>query len=296
MTRWLRHAFNPRHPLLRWPLKATVLLGVVLLVLYPRPGLLLRNIDHWSRLDTLADPASPALDPLDENVRALLNGDPVGADPAIVLQTVQHVVVQELPYEWDWITWGVVDYIPTIEEALDAGREDCDGRAIVAAGLLRRYGFDARVMSDLSHVWVWTPQGSAMGHRETVSGATLVHSTPQGTRLDWLAVFSIGGILVDWPLNLAYGIQVFPIARELVLLITLWLLLLSRSTTRPRHDWLGLAFLLVALLGFRWAGSAGTGEGNEMWAIVAWASLACVTVAAGLMRWSPAQDNPPQAR
>lgn len=233
---------NPTRRRLRWPLKLGIGGLVVLLVLFPRLDLLARNIAHWSNLGALIDPDAPGLSALTDTVTARLTPS---STPADALIQTQAVVYEAIPYSWDWDTWGVADYVPTVSETLEAGREDCDGRAVVAASILRRLGYDARLMSDAGHVWVWTPEGQTMDPSTTASGQTFVTQDDQGrSTLNWGAVLSVRAILYDWSRNLGYGIAVFPAWREAVILGTIWVLLLSR---RPR--WAGVLASLVLLVG-----------------------------------------------
>jgi hypothetical protein len=96
--------------------------------------------------------------------------------------------------------------------------EDCDGRAVVAASLMRRLGYQASLVTDLRHVWVKTPHGEWMGP----GGRTTVVSTPQGNRVDLRTLWA------NVPISLSYGISVFPFWREVIILATAYLLLLHR--------------------------------------------------------------------
>lgn len=254
---WRR--LNPARRRWRWPLKVCVALAMTTLVLFPRVDLLVRNIGHWSRLDALIEPEAPGLAALEGRVRERLaargvgKGSEAGGEPSLplrgleetggpllplralkelpsaeVLAVTQRVVEEAIPYAWDWDTWGVADYVPTVGETLGKGREDCDGRAVVAASLLRRMGYDARLMSDLGHVWVWTPLGETMNPSELAGGEVFVQQTERGSRLNWLAVFNWRAAAIDWPRNVTYGVAVFPAWRECVLLLTAWALLLGR--------------------------------------------------------------------
>lgn len=272
----LLRLLNPRRRAARWPLKVAIFAAVLLLALFPDPRLLVRNLAHWSRVDELPDPDNPALGPWVEQLEARLGGDET---PKQVLARVESFVRRNVPYEWDWVTWGAADYLPTLAEimALDPIREDCDGRAVVAASILRKLGYDARLVSDTKHVWVWTPRGETMGP----GGRKFLVSDRKGTRLDWRA-------LTATPANLAYGVAVFPWARELVVLLVLWLLLL-RAGMRWRLAAVGLAVLLDGWLIIRvcchdpWA----TGAGPALGAWLGWGHIVlaiAILLAAGKPR------------
>jgi hypothetical protein len=141
---------------------------------------------------------------------------------------VQAFVEHAVPYAFDWDVWGVVDYLPTVEEVMSAGREDCDGRAVIA-----------HLAANPLHVWVWTPAG------ETMSPQTykLVDTTQGRLHIDWRGLRAI-------PEGFAFGVGVFPIVREWVIVAALWLLLLTpRSRRVPAVT--GLIFLAASLMALR---------------------------------------------
>ncbi len=230
LCRTVVHRLNPQRRRLRWPLKAGLFLLAVLLVTFPRLDLLARNIVHWSNVNALIDPDSPALDELALEVEPLLVGRPKGPEALAIVEGIVHA---RIPYAWDWQTWGVADYMPTVEQTMKAGREDCDGRALVAASLLQRFGYDARLKSDLTHVWVWTPQGETMAPRET-AGRTMIGADTAGTKLDLLALADPRALLIDMPKAVAYGVSVFPAWRELILLSVFCGLILRPGFLRGR--------------------------------------------------------------
>lgn len=224
----LVRAINPTSRLIRWPLKTAIAAAVLLFMLFPRVDLLVRNIRHWARLDLLIEPGAPGLEKLEAEVRRQL---PEGAGPDVALRVTERVVYEAVPYAFDWDTWGNADYVPRVEETLAAGREDCDGQAVVAASLLKRMGYDARLMSDMGHVWVWTPEGESMSPSVLAGGEVFVMQGESGSELNWAAVFNWRSIVMDWGRNVSFGIAVFPAWREAVLIGVAWLLLLGR---RPR--------------------------------------------------------------
>jgi hypothetical protein len=222
-------------------MKVAVFLFVVLLVTFPRLDLLARNIAHWRNVDTLIDPLSPALDDLVAELEPLLAARPRGPE---ALAIVERTVNARIPYAWDWQTWGVADYLPTVEQTIAAGREDCDGRALVAASLLQRFGYDARLKSDLTHVWVWTPEGETMAPRRT-AGRAMIGADSGGTRLDLFALADPRALLIDMPKAVAYGVSVFPLWREIVLL-SVFCGLMIRPGFSPWRAALGASTLVAA--------------------------------------------------
>jgi len=239
----------------RWGAKAAILALVTLVVLYPKPWLLATWFSRIGDLVHALDPAHPGLAPLEERVRASLSAK---APPEEVLRLVQQTVHERIPYGWDWDVWGVAEYLPTVDEALRMGREDCDGRAVVAASLLRRMGYDAWLVSDVLHMWVETPQGETMN--PTGGDKTLV-GRRQGTE----AAGTQWNVTLGFAQNLAraasFGIAVFPLARELIILVTICLLALQPHSSLLRRL-LGCALLGLALSLIRDAGRAAAMAGE----------------------------------
>ena len=150
----------------RIPIKLAILGFTVLFVCFPYPGRLVRHVTRWQSPNTLIEPNAPALEPLVAALRPQITAD---MEPKEVLKTVEKFVYKEISYDWDWNTWGMADYIPTVAEAIAKGREDCDGRAVVAASLLARLGYDAAIVTDFAHVWVKTEHGETMGAAEVMA-------------------------------------------------------------------------------------------------------------------------------
>ena len=223
----------------RFPLKCTIIGLTVLLVCFPYPQRLIRHVQHIWNPNALIDPDAPGLQPLADELRVRLTPD---LTPRAALRTVERYVYEKVPYDWDWNTWGTADYLPTVEEVIGMGREDCDGRAVLAASLLRHFGFRAHLVSDLAHLWVMTDVGEAMGPGKTKA----VVATDKGVRFNASA-------LRELPKAAAYGIAVFPLGRELIVVAVVWLLML-RQYGGVLCGLAGGAMLLVGL-GFIRAGS-----------------------------------------
>ena len=154
----------------RLPAKVLLAAVAVTLVTFPYPQLLLRHIEHWRNPNALIDAESPALEPLLASLEPEVTA--LGDDHEQILKTVESRVYKAVPYAWDWDTWGTADYMPTVEETLRLGKEDCDGRAVVAASVLRHFGYETELVTDFAHVWVKTDKGETMGPggRKVVEG------------------------------------------------------------------------------------------------------------------------------
>lgn len=236
--RWL----NARRWYSRAPIKLILFVLGVGLVLFPKVWLLPRVAARCADLESLLDPQHPELDHLASRVRSELTPQ---AKPGEALTVVERVVSERIPYAWDWEVWGVAEYLPTVTEVFARGREDCDGRAVVAASLLRRLGYDAWVVSDLLHMWVATPYGETMS--PTGGDKTLV-ATKAGTRarLSW-------GLLENLARGFSYGVAVFPALRELIILALLVVLTVRPGVSRWQAA-AGCVLLLIALDAVRHAG------------------------------------------
>ncbi len=247
---------------LRLPLKAAVLALGVGLVLFPRVDLAPRWIMRLLDMNSLIDSRHERLAPLEASVREEL---PAHASAADALPIVEAVVHARIPYAWDWDTWGVMDYWPTVDEVMRLGREDCDGRAVVAASLLRRLGYEASLATDFLHVWVVTPAGSTMNPTST-SGSMV--STSQGTKVKITRETGTGMARA-----LAYGVAKFPLVRAALITALLCLVVMHPWSSFWRRV-AGCLMFWIALLLLRQAGGAAAVDG--LWADVAqcWAGFA----------------------
>jgi len=271
---------------IRYPAKCAAAAVLTLLVLYPKLWLLPTLVRRVNRLETLLDPTHPGLAELERDVRRRLPSD---APPRAVLDTVQQAVHEHLPYRWDWETWGVVEYLPTVGEALAKGHEDCDGRAIVAASLLRRMGYDAWLVSDLLHMWVETPLGATMnptgGDKTLASGRAARQDAP--TR--WKVSLKV---LRNLARGASYGVAVFPLLREAILIAGVCLIAMQpRSSVRRRV--LGCLLTIPALLLVRATGQAAALAGS-VGAVIGSAAGFLLALAAWLLLVVRDQGRPAQ--
>ncbi|MHC4698574.1 MAG: transglutaminase-like domain-containing protein [Planctomycetota bacterium] len=224
---------------LRLPIKCALFALALLVVCFPYPDRLFSHIRHWRDPNALIEPGALALHPLIEELESKLNADLSAKD---TLGAIQNYVYKKIPYEWDWKTWGNADYLPTVTEAVEMGREDCDGRAVVAASLLSHFGFDAEIVTDFAHVWVKTEHGETMGPGKKKA----VIATDEGLKVQRDA-------LAQLPRALAYSIAPFPLPRELILVFVAWLLML-RPHGGVYCNVVALVLLLAGLLFLRAGG------------------------------------------
>lgn len=220
----------------RLPIKWAILGLTVFLVCFPYPNLFVRHVRHWRNPNALIEPDATSLQPWVEELRPELPSD---LPPREVLQRVERFVYEKVPYDWDWNTWGQSDYLPTVTELIEMGREDCDGRAVIAASLLQNFGFKAQIVTDFAHVWVRTDQGELMGPGRRKA----IVATDRGLQFHWRA-------LAGLPQATVYGIAVFPLIRELIVLFVAWWLLL-RINAGITRSLLALVLLCTGLLVLR---------------------------------------------
>jgi len=258
MRFWRKLHAMPWHA--RWLVKWAAVGLSVLAVTYPYPHLLVRNVLRWRNPNAMIEPNAAKLRPMLDELRQRI--DPSLAPPD-VLRQVEKYVCRRIEYAWDWDTWGVADYLPTVEETLDAGREDCDGRAVVAASLLRGLGYRADIVSDFAHVWVQTDHGETMSPGQSKS---VIASDEKGIEVRWRTMSNL-------PTALAYGVSPFPLGRELVVLAVLWLTLLRPGFGRATGA-AGAAILVCGLLALR--------HGGHVWQHpIIWAQATGVVLIAG---------------
>ncbi len=236
----------------RVPAKCLVFGVVTFFVLFPNPGQFARHLSHLGDLDAMVEPDVPGLQPWVEEIRGQFSdtravggvgggaSGEIRADPRDVQRAVEKFVYQKVKYGWDWDVWGSADYMPTVSEMFARGaeeedgviREDCDGRAVMAASMMRCLGYESSIVTDLRHVWVVTKKGEWMGpgRRKTI------RSSSKGNQTSILATLS------NVPVSFSYGVAVFPFWREMIILATAFgLLYHSRSSRR----WVVVAAILL---------------------------------------------------
>jgi len=214
----------------RWPLKWAFVLIITFVTLFPYPSYCVRNIRHWNNLEAMIQPDSPVLAPWAQELDTHM---PAGATDAQRMRIIEQFVYQKVPYAFDWDNWGVVDYLPTLEEIVQQGREDCDGQALVAASLLRRYDTSAEMVTDTAHVWVKSAAGESM----SPGGAKVLESTPTGLIINWRNLLDIS--------KPAIALSLFPLRRELIILAAV---LLALADPRMR-GWTAFGAALLMLHG-----------------------------------------------
>jgi len=205
---------------------------VATLALYPRPGLLVKQVRHLCQVELLIQPELPEIRALNREIDALLATNAARRDE---LRVVEGFVYRRVPYQHDWINWGNLDYWPTAAEVLARQREDCDGRAVLATSILRARGFtNAQIVANLNHVWVTVDQVELLGPQKEKSWR----------RVGGKTVVTVPG-LRSW-LGTAAMLSEFPALRSLLILATALVL-----AYHPCRNVTGLlAVTVLALVGF----------------------------------------------
>ena len=112
----------------------------ILLVLYPNPWRLVTGVERI--LDPHTDPAA---------VASLAQNMP--SDPTLIEKEVDELI----PYSYDWETYGMPWYCPSVREILEKGEGDCKAQALVLSSILEAKGIPNRIVWSLEHVWVDYP-------------------------------------------------------------------------------------------------------------------------------------------
>lgn len=268
----------------RMPLKWAIFGLVTFFVLFPYPRQFAQNLSHLRNMQAMIDPTAPQLESLqlklEQQLQKTAATQPALAkNPAFVLRHVERLVLDEVHYEWDWNLWGSADYMPTVAEIFEKAketdgrlREDCDGRAVIAASLMKRLGYNATLVSDLSHVWVKTPEGEWMGP----GGQKTLVATPEGNRIAWRT------LLANIPICISFGIGVFPFFREFIILSAAFLLSWHRRTPW-RIAAAGLILLIQGLLFMRLGYFGPRAVARDISSWPSWVGLAHIAIGFGIL-------------
>ena len=110
-----------------------------LLTLYPRPADLARSVYRVFRPPVNADFVAARAD--------LFAHAETGRE-------IDRAVRQAFPYQYDWVTFGMPWYFPSIDEAFLSMAGDCKTRLLVLASVLESRGIPYSIAVSPTHVWV----------------------------------------------------------------------------------------------------------------------------------------------
>ena len=217
----------------RWLVKSGIFVLFAVGVLFPNPVLFGRQIYRYLHIETLMQADFPGMSTINAE---LDRGLPANASPQAEFLAVQEYVYRHIRYEYDWDNWGNLDYWPSAAQVWERQREDCDGRAILAASILRARGFhSATLMGNLHHIWVKVDQAELMEPDRESN----LKRVGQKTVIQWPSL----RMLLS---SLAFYVEVFPTTRNVLLL---WMGL--ALCYHPRTNWLTfINLILVGSLGF----------------------------------------------
>ncbi|MBM7616365.1 hypothetical protein [Alkaliphilus hydrothermalis] len=88
---------------------------------------------------------------------------------------IETYVLNIIPYQYDWQTYGVPFYFPKAEEVIAKGTGDCKSRFVVLASIFEAKGIPYRQSFSLSHFWV-DYEGKTENKIEQKSNALLVRN------------------------------------------------------------------------------------------------------------------------
>jgi hypothetical protein len=235
---------------LPWPcrcaLKGGAFLMVLAAVLFPHPLHLVRHVRNLADTEALIQPDLPFIAQINTEIDATLPADFTRTQE---LKAVERYVYRAIPYAFDWEIWSNVDYWPSAAEVWEKRREDCDGRAILSASILRARGYkDARVEGNINHVWVVAGGKELMGPEKDKNfrreGGRIIVTPPKAETL----------------LRGMAQVRHFPAWRLGVLVLATVILALHPSRNRRSWAWsAGTGLAGLAML-YAWAAASQEGE------------------------------------
>ena len=141
--------------------KLAIFFIFLLVILYPNPVLLVKQIHNYLDMESLIQPDFVGIETINRELNAII---PSEVSPQKKFLAIEQYVYQHIQYEYDWDNWGNIDFWPTAEQVWKRQREDCDGLAILAASILRSRGFKtATLVGNMRHIWVNVDQWELMG-------------------------------------------------------------------------------------------------------------------------------------
>ncbi len=111
-----------------------------LFTLYPQPTDLTKSIYRLIRPPI--NPSSPGV---------LLIADQI---PKEDISNIERFIKTAIPYKYDWQTYNLPWYFPTVEEVFEKGAGDCKARMIVTASVLEVHKESYTINTSPTHVWV----------------------------------------------------------------------------------------------------------------------------------------------
>ncbi len=217
---------------IRFMLKFVFFLFVLMIVVSPNPVLNVKQISAYINTEQLFQ-SFDDLKTVNATIDSMLPEDYSFKDE---YNTIVRFVYQHVPYQFDWDNWSNAEYWPSAEETWKRGREDCDGRAILAVAIFRSRGYtDANIVGSMKHLWIKV--NGQEGMSPDTEKVMVVQDGRKKMRLPSMVY------LLD---ALASQLAYFPIFRMAVIVLTV--LILAFHPTKNLK--LLLAILLVSMIGF----------------------------------------------
>lgn len=242
-------------PWRRRTLKGIMLAVYTLVIFFPRPDELWRQIPRWENPDSLITTNADFLPAVNQKIDAELKPDGTKKDE---LKAVEKFVYKQIRYGYDWDVWGNTDYWPTVEEVWAQKKEDCDGQAVLAACIIKSRGFgDVHIVGNLSHVWV------TVGTNAVMNPQADTNFKKEGGKLK----VKLPGAKT-WLLTWAH-INRFPAIRSLLLLVAV-LFTALHPVWDSRRWWVSFGLGTTALLllydwGGKYLSDSATGASSGFW-------------------------------
>lgn len=143
----------------RWACKALLFFAITLVVLNPNLPIALQQVQHTLRPESLIQPDFAGISDINRELDALLNASTEPDEP----KAVAKYVLKKIRYVSDYENWSNIEYWPTAAQVWSKRQEDCDGRAILAASILRSRGYSsARLVVGLKHMWIQVDQNEKL--------------------------------------------------------------------------------------------------------------------------------------
>lgn len=126
------------------------------------------QFDRRMQLTSLLDPRNPDIIAFNDDFEVFLQESEKTVETRDQFSSLEEYEVNMLEifiylrvkHKSDLMQHLTVDHLPTIDEVLRSGMDDCDGRAILAATLLLYRGYNAWVLAHPLHYWVEVIQGN----------------------------------------------------------------------------------------------------------------------------------------
>jgi len=149
----------------KWACRLIVKFGLFVLlflvITMPNPWLTVKQIAAYIDIEALLNPDFPQMKEINAAIDARL---PLHSTFNEEYQTIVKFVYDSIRYEFDWDNWQNSEYWPSAVDVWQRKREDCDGRAILAASIFRSRGYsDATVVASLRHLWIKVGNQELMG-------------------------------------------------------------------------------------------------------------------------------------